>query len=84
VLNRLISVHHKSSTETIFANKSGKDITWRAMFPGSAEEIYVDGKQLPAHHIKDELENIHSFVDISVKANTQSKAEVASIKGKWD
>jgi len=75
VFSGLISVRHESSSKTSFANKSEKEITWRAAFQGAFQEIIVNGKAMPAEQFSDARGNIHSYVDIKVKAKSQHTAE---------
>ena len=75
VFSGLISVSHQSAAKTIFANKSGIDVTWRAMFQGSYPKINVGGKDLPTMQYLDEIGNKHSYVDITVNPKSQITAE---------
>jgi hypothetical protein len=75
VFSGLISVSHESSGKTRFANKSEKEITWRAAFQGAFREIIFNGKAMPAEQFSDARGNIHSYVDVKVKAKSQYEAE---------
>ena len=75
VFTGLISVRHESATKTTFANKSGRQLTWRAAFQGSYKQIFVDGKPMAAGHFTDGVGNIHSYLDISMKAQSLVTAE---------
>jgi hypothetical protein len=79
VFTGLISVRHESAAKTTFANKSDQPVTWRVAFQGSFLQISADGKSMPAEHFTDAVGNIHSYLDISVKARSQITAE-ADIK----
>ena len=43
VLQNKINLRHSGHTESIFTNKQGQKITWKAFFPGHFEKIAVDG-----------------------------------------
>jgi len=75
VFSGLISVRHESSGKTSFANKSEKEIIWRAAFQGAFQEIIVNGNAMPAEQFADARGNIHSYADITVKARSQHTAE---------
>jgi hypothetical protein len=80
VFSGLVSVRHESNTKTVFANKSDKDIIWRAMFPGSFEKIKVNGKKYPAEHTADDLGNVFSWLGINTGAGKQVVAEAVGGK----
>jgi hypothetical protein len=75
VFSGLISVQHNTNSQTIFANKSGRPVTWRAVFRGSRSGITVDGKRLEAVQFKDATGTIHSYTDVQVGAQAQVTAE---------
>ena len=75
IFSGLISVSHQSAVKTVFANKSAKKITWRAMFQGSFRHIKVDGKEFSTNQYLDEIGQMHSYVDIAIKATSQKQAE---------
>jgi hypothetical protein len=76
VLGGRISVRHETNSKTVFANRSIQNLTWRATFRGSFNEINVDGKSLPASHFKSAIGKVHSYADVTVPAGTQITAEV--------
>jgi hypothetical protein len=75
VFSGYISVGHYSDHKTTFASKSGRDVTWRAVFPGACNKIKVDGRTRQPDLMSDSLGHIFSYVDIKVKAGTQVTAE---------
>jgi hypothetical protein len=87
VFSGLISVSHRSGTSTLFANKSAKPVTWRAMFKGSFGKIRVNGKPMDAIRMKDAVGMPHSYVDIPVAGGSQviAGADEASVvkNPKW-
>jgi hypothetical protein len=74
----LISVKHLSSSKTIFANKSGQAVTWRAMFQGAYDTISVNGKPLPSTQLSDATGKVHSYVDIALHPRSQAFSEAAA------
>ena len=54
VFSGKISILHQSAGSSTFANKSGKELIWRAMFPGNVAMI----SGMDAKHTNDELGKI--------------------------
>jgi hypothetical protein len=77
IFSGLISVKHSSSSKTIFANKSGQAVAWRAMFQGAFVTISVNGKPLPSTQLSDATGKVHSYVDIAMNPRSQAVAEAA-------
>jgi hypothetical protein len=75
IFSGLISVSHQSAVKTAFTNESSNKITWRALFQGVFKNIKVDGKKFAAKQYLDEIGQVHSYVDIVVKATTTIKTE---------
>ena len=60
VFSGKISILHQSDSKSVFMNKSCKELTWRAMFPGNVPAI----NDMQAEHMTDVFGNLYSFVDI--------------------
>ena len=60
VFSGKISILHQSDCKSVFMNKSCKELTWRAMFPGNVPAI----NDMQAEHMTDVFGNLYSFVDI--------------------
>jgi hypothetical protein len=73
----LISLRHESQTHTTLANKSERQVTWRAIFQGYFENIKVNGKKVPANHFSDAAGRMHSYTDITVAGKSQEEAEAS-------
>lgn len=71
----LISVSHQSQSRTLFANKSGNTVNWRAVFQGNFPTIKLNGQKLPASHFRDATGQVHSYADVVVPAGSQAEAE---------
>jgi len=78
VWSGLVSVRHESPATTVFANKSARAITWRAMFEGAYEEIKVDGSARKATPCSNAIGKPHSYVDVAMPAKAQAVAEAAT------
>jgi len=78
VWSGLVSVRHESPATTVFANKSARAITWRAMFEGAYEEIKVDGSARKATPCSNAIGKPHSYVDVAMRANAQAVAEAVT------
>lgn len=74
VFSGLISLCHRSSTETSFANKSDKDVIWRAMFQGTFKKIKINGQEMTAKKYLDPIGNEHSYTEVIVKGKSQVNA----------
>ena len=62
---------HQSAGSSTFVNKSGKELIWRAMFPGNIAMI----SGMDAKHTNDELGNPFSYLDIVCKPGEMKTAE---------
>jgi hypothetical protein len=71
----LISVLHESGRKTSFINKSGKEVVWRAAFPGDHTRIIAGRKTVQAEKYTDELGHVYSFADIACKPGSLITAE---------
>lgn len=72
VFSGKISILHQSDSKSVFMNKSGKELTWRAMFPGNVPAI----NDMRAEHTTDVSGNQYSFVDIACPPGKAVTAEV--------
>ena len=59
-----VSVLHESNSKSAFANKSNKEVIWRATFDEDCKYILHRGKKLEARHYFDVFGNIYSYIDI--------------------
>ena len=71
VFSGKISILHQSAGSSTFVNKSGKELIWRAMFPGNVAMI----SGMDAKHTNDELGNPFSYLDIVCKPGETKTAE---------
>lgn len=76
----LVSVLHQSGTKTSFANKSAKEIIWRASFPGKSTIIQNGKKEIKAQYYTDALGNSYSYADIMCQPGTEVVAEAINNK----
>lgn len=76
VFSGKISILHQSAGSSTFANKSGKELIWRAMFPGNVAMI----SGMDAKHTNDELGNSFSYLDIVCKPGETKTAEACKYK----
>ena len=76
VFSGKISILHQSAGCSTFANKSGKESIWRAMFPGNVAMI----SGMDAKHTNDELGNSFSYLDIVCKPGETKTAEACKYK----
>lgn len=60
-----ITVRHNGNQETVFTNRSGPALIWRAAFPGTYGQLFVNGKPMAAHHEVQKLTAI-SWVEAPV------------------
>ena len=74
----LISVLHESERKTSFIVKSGKEVVWRAVFPGDYTRITVERKTVQAEKYTDESGNIYSFADVICKPGKLLTAEASN------
>lgn len=80
VFGGTVSIRHEGQKFTRLRNDTGKDITWRAAFPGAERKIYFqDGTQLAAAQGEDILGNPFTFVEITV-----ADGEEISIRSRQD
>jgi hypothetical protein len=75
VFSGKISILHQSAGSSTLVNKSGKELIWRAMFPGDVAMI----NGIDAEHTNDELGNPFSYLDICKPGETNT-AEVHKYK----
>ena len=59
-----VSVLHESNSKSAFANKSNKEVIWRATFAGDCKFIMHGGKNVKARHYTDVIGNLFSYIDI--------------------
>ena len=71
-----VSVLHESNSKSAFANKSDKEVLWRATFSGKSEFIQHRGKNLTAQHFTDAIGNEFSYTDIVSAPGSLEYAEV--------
>ena len=76
VFSGKISILHQSAGSSTFANKSGKELIWRAMFPGNVAMI----SGMDAKHTNDELGNSFCYLDIVCKPGETKTAEACKYK----
>ena len=62
-----ITVRHNGNQATVFTNRSGPALIWRAAFPGAFGQLLVNGKPMKAHNEMEKLTAI-SWVEIPVGA----------------
>lgn len=71
-----ISILHQSSQKSSLVNKSDKEITWRAMFPGDAKAIHAGKTSTPTEQTTDISGNVYSFIDIVCQPGETVTAEM--------
>ena len=76
VLGGACSVLHQSTHKTTFLNKTGKEIIWRAMFPGTVPAIKVGDTEKEAFRSTDAVGNTFSFVEIACGPDGVVTAEI--------
>lgn len=72
----LVSVLHQSNSKSTFANKSDKEIIWRATFAEDCQYIRHGRKKLKASHYTDAIGNLYSYIDVVCAPNSVGYAEV--------
>ncbi len=74
IFSGLISVAHQSAVKTVFTNEASNSIIWRAMFQGVFKNIKIDGQKFATKQYLDEIGQVHSYVDVAVKATATKEA----------
>lgn len=72
-----ISLKHFSNTKTTLANRSDKEIGWRAAFMGKALSFHVNGQALLIKHSTDLSGNQFSYVDVTLPPHSLATAVVS-------
>jgi len=62
-----VTVRHNGNHETVFTNRNGPALFWRAAFPGTYRQLLVGGKPMAAHNEERTLVKI-SWVEVPVGA----------------
>jgi len=71
-----VMVRHEGSRKTVFTNQSGPALIWYAAFPGSHENLLVNGRAMKARNETAPLGRLNSWVRVTVGGGGTVTVEV--------
>jgi len=71
-----VTVRHEAGRKTVFTNQKGPSLIWRASFPGSFQNLVVNGKPVKARTGRNTFGRDVSSIDVSVAPGVTSSVEI--------
>ena len=71
-----VTVRHEAGRKTVFTNQKGPSLIWRASFPGSFQNLLLNGRPVKARIDRNALGGEVSSIDVPVAPEVTSSVEI--------